>query len=353
MGKHSRAAISESQTEPPRLIALLESAAKTTYDSSPGVWDEVLTALNLNLCYQPTIAGVLRKGTWRSAANPRAYVATAAVRSAQRERLPDYIEKEFRRVASSDPSATLVDSATGFNLEDWGGGGVYERTATGGLRYVDADDDDYYRETPEWLQRGDEHDAVDWETVAAYAVLKPRMACHLARVLITRLDLRLGRPEAMSRAANADEASAIEATWKWIDRNVHDRIAPLFKMAAPPRPLTAAEVASFPLLAPGVSLRVDIQPHWDGKQLLLARTGLIPDGDGTFPAFYVEADSETAAVDVLRVAAREGEDSEIFHFWPIESGAGTVETSQPSEQKEFAKPWDVLSRLAKKKSRPL
>src|SRR5260370_27926543 len=102
MGKHSRAAISDGQTEPQRLVYLLESAAKTNYDSNPGLWDEVLTALNLNLCYQPTIAEVLRKGTWRNAANARAYVATAAVRSARGKNLPDYFEKDFRRVESGD-----------------------------------------------------------------------------------------------------------------------------------------------------------------------------------------------------------------------------------------------------------
>jgi hypothetical protein len=355
MGKHSRAAISDGQTEPQRLISLLESAAKTNYDSNPGLWDEVLTALNLNLCYQPTIAEVLRKGTWRNAANARAYVATAAVRSARGKNLPDYFEKDFRRVESGDPNGevgTLIDSAAGFDIEDWGGGGIYDRTATGAMRYMDSDDDDYYREIPDWLQRGAEYDAVDWETVAAYAVLKPRMACHLARVLIMRLDLRLGRPEAMSRAANADEATAIEAAWKWIDRNVNDRIAPLFQMAAAPRTLTATEIASYPLLAPGVSLRVDFQLQWDGSRLLLARTGLIPDGDGTFPAFCVEADSEAAAMDTLRLAASEGGDSEIFHFWPLESGAIAVEMSKLSKQGAFAKPWDVLSRVSARKSLP-
>jgi len=204
------------QAEEQRLISLLESAAEITYDSNPGLWDKVLTALNLKLVYQPTIAEVLREGTWRKAANARGYVATAAVRSARGKNLPDYFEKEFRRVASNDPKGdggTTTDSATGLNLEEWGGGGVYERTAAGSIRYVDSYDDDYYREIPQWLQRGDEFDTVDWETVAAYAVLKPRMACHLARVLIMRLELCLGRPEAMSRSANADEAAAIEATW--------------------------------------------------------------------------------------------------------------------------------------------
>jgi hypothetical protein len=73
-------ATSEDQTEAKRLMVLLESAAKTTtYDLNPQLWNEVLTVLNLDICYQVTIAEVLRRGTWRKAANPRAYIASAAV----------------------------------------------------------------------------------------------------------------------------------------------------------------------------------------------------------------------------------------------------------------------------------
>jgi hypothetical protein len=328
------------QTDAPRLTVLFESAAKTTtYDSNPKLWDEVLTGLNLDLRYQLTVAEVLRRGTWRSAKNARAYIASAAVRSARGQKLLDYSDKEFRRVASDEPNSdvgTHVDSGAGFDLEEWGGGGVYERTASGAIRYVDSDDDGDYRQIPGWLQRGEEPDAVDWETVAAYAVLKPRMACQLARALINRFELRIGRPETMARAANDDEAAAIEAAWKWIDRNAQDRIAPLFKMVGPPRTLTTAEIASFPLLAPSVSLRVDLQPHWDGKRLFLVRTGVLPDGHGILPVCYVEADSEAAGMETLHLAASEGtaeENSEIFHFWTVEPGTGTVETPELSRKR--------------------
>src|SRR5580698_8958182 len=81
MGKRSRSGLQplptatrEDQLEAQRLMVLLESAAKTTtYDQSPHLWDELLTVLNLDICYQLTIAEVLRRGTWRKAANPRAY----------------------------------------------------------------------------------------------------------------------------------------------------------------------------------------------------------------------------------------------------------------------------------------
>jgi hypothetical protein len=327
------------QIDAQRLRVLLESAAKTTYDANKKLWDEVLTVLTLDLCYQPTIAEVLRGKTWRNAANPRAYIASAAVRAARRKELPDYSEKEFRRVSSDEPNGdvgTRIDSGAGFDLEDWGGGGVYQRTASGAIRYVDSYDDVDDRQIPGWLQRGEEHDAVDWETVAVYAVLKPRMACLLARVLIYRLDRRLGRAEAMARAENDDEAAAIEAAWKWIDRNRDDRIAPLFKMAGPPRPLTSEDIASFPLLVPGVSLRLDVELHREGnkRRFVLAR-------DGAFPVYWFKTKSEKAAMDELRKYASEGdeeEDSDIFHFWPIQSAINEVETPKRSKQ-------EILSRV--------
>ena len=345
------------QDEPHRETALFDAAAKNTYDSNPDLWGEVLTVLNLDLCYQPTIADVLQRGTWRTAANPRAYIATAAVRSARGKKLPDYFEKEFRRVPSDEPNSdvgTRLDSGAEFDLENWGGGGVYERTASGAIRYVD-DSDDYglERRIPAWLRRGHETDTVDWETVAAYAVLKPRMACQLARVLITRLELRIGRPEAMARAANTDESAAIEATWKWIDRNVQDRIAPLFKGNRPPRSLTEADIASFPLLSPGVSLRVDLQPHWDGKRLFLVRATFVQDVDEIIPLCYVEADSEAEAMDTYRLAATERHEelSSLFHFWDIEKTA-PAENSEPSTEGGFVKPWVALSRAQNKPFRP-
>jgi len=335
------------QMDARRLTVLLESAAKTTaYDSNPKLWDEVLTGLNLDLRYQLTVAEVLRRGTWRKAKNVRAYIASASVRSARGKKLPDYSEKEFRRVASGNPNddvGTHTDSGAGFDLENWGGGGVYERTASGAIRYVDSDDDGCYREIPRWLQRGEEHDAVDWETVAAYAVLKPRMACLLARVLITRLDRRLGRPEAMARATSDKEAKAIEAAWKWIDRNADERITPLFKMHAPPRALAAQEIASFPLFASRVSLRLDIEPRWDRKkkQLVLAR-------DGFLPVFSFKAVSKSAAMEFLRDLASDWPDPEIFHYWPMPEKVDTVEMPERLQPGAFAKPWEVLSRMGSK-----
>jgi hypothetical protein len=50
--------------------------------------------------------------------------------------------------APNDDVGTHIDSGAGFDLEDWSGGGVDERTASGAIRYVRSDYDDYYREIP-------------------------------------------------------------------------------------------------------------------------------------------------------------------------------------------------------------
>jgi len=338
------------QKDAQRLTVLLESAAKTTYDSDPTLWDELLKALNLDRLYQLTVAEVLRQGRWRKTKNPCAYISSAAVRSARGKRLPDYSEKQFRRVASDEPNddvGTHIDSAAGFDLEDWGGGGVYERTASGAIRYVESDDDNYYRQIPGWLQRGEEHDAVDWETVAAYAAIKPRMACLLAQVLIARLDRRLGRPEAMACSASDKEAKAIEAAWKWIDRNADERIAPLFKMHAPPRLLTADDIVAFPRLAGGVSLRLDIEPQWNRKRklLILAR-------DGVRNLLGVKAGSAKAAMKILRVIAPVTDNPEVFHYWPMQNEPDAEEAPEPVNPGAFTKPWEVLSRVGNKPFRP-
>lgn len=85
-----------------------------------------------------------------------------------------------------------------------------------------------------WLQCEDDPEAVDWDTVARYAVQKGRMAPALAKTLRLRFDDRIGRPAAMATAKNAKAAREIENCWKWIDRNWRSRIAPLFQLQAPP-----------------------------------------------------------------------------------------------------------------------
>jgi hypothetical protein len=183
------------------------------------------------------------------------------------------------------------------------------------MRWIDDGDDEH--QIPEWLQRGEEYDAVDWETVAAYAAQKPRMAPDLARTLILRFERHIGRPEAVARAWSEREGRAIAAAWKWIDRNWKDRIAPLFQAEKPQWPLADTHVQGFPMLASGVSLRLDTYVQWDRARLVLVREGLPAAEDGTFPVYRIEADSMESAVQSLRCAAAAEEMPELFHIWPI------------------------------------
>jgi hypothetical protein len=75
----------------PCAVTLFEAALKKpVYDGNENVWDPVLELLNLPLGYQPVIAIVLRQERWRTAADPKAYVATAASRQARSMKLlPD------------------------------------------------------------------------------------------------------------------------------------------------------------------------------------------------------------------------------------------------------------------------
>jgi hypothetical protein len=90
------------------------------------------------------------------------------------------------------------------------------------------------QQIPQWLQKRGEHDAVNWEIVAQYVALKPRMVRALARALRLRFEDRITKRAALEQTANLKEAREIENAWKWIDRCWKTRIAPLFQMEQPP-----------------------------------------------------------------------------------------------------------------------
>jgi hypothetical protein len=311
--------------KPDRVVSLFERAlAGVVYDENRQVWDELLNTLNLKTCYQPAIARVLSEGRWRNKQNPRAYVATAAARAALSMNLLDFNERGFRRIQSSDVSDNRPTTRQSISpidgpdiIENACGGGIYERTPTGAMRWVDGGDDDY-REIPPWLRRGDEYDTVDWETVAVYAVHKPRMAYNLARALTGM---------ATGPRPTEHENHEIEAGRKWIDRNRQARIVPLFQMEKPPRELTALDLEAFPMLSSRVSLRVDTYLQWDGSLLAMVRMGLTPASDGSTPAYWLEADSLEEAVGLLCAVADEVDGPrELFHIWPIETGTSPKTT---------------------------
>jgi hypothetical protein len=96
-------------------LADFEAVVGTVYDENRDAWETVMKALNLRLCYQPAVAEVLGQARWRTARNPRAYIATAAYRRALSMELPYWIDRvvepdgtvrRFRTVPSSAPYST-------------------------------------------------------------------------------------------------------------------------------------------------------------------------------------------------------------------------------------------------------
>jgi hypothetical protein len=57
-------------------------------------------------------------------------------------------------------------------------------------------------------------------------------------------------------------------------------------------------------------------------------------------------------MELLRGVASEWDVPEFFHYWPIQSEADRVEKPEPAKPGEFAKPWEVLSRVGNKTFRP-
>ncbi|MCE5306803.1 MAG: hypothetical protein LLG20_04105 [Acidobacteriales bacterium] len=86
---------------------------------------------------------------------------------------------------------------------------------------------------PQWLQRDEEYDAVDWLKVARHVARKPRMIPALAKALTQRA-AGFSRPRSVTMAASKEEAREIEAAWRWIDREWQRTIVPLFLHEQPP-----------------------------------------------------------------------------------------------------------------------
>jgi len=227
----------EAATTKEDIVELLNAAySQPEYDKSKGLWDAILERLNLPLCYQPAIAKVLLENRWRSAANPRAYVATASWTQGVKMQLPnrplaDIERADMSRIPKFAPTKRVHESASDEGrLENF----IYHS----------------FSETaeespiPDWLQKKHESDAIDWQKVARYAVLKPEMKKSLVRALELRFEMGLSRDKAVATGGCADEKKEIEAAWKWIDRNVEERIAPLFRMDEPPSKLQKQKNAS-------------------------------------------------------------------------------------------------------------
>jgi hypothetical protein len=332
-----------------QVASIFERAlAEPAYETNRAAWDELLTLLNLKLCYQPAVASVLKEGRWRTASNPRAYVATASARLALRMGLRDLIDLEFRvqkgSFSGGPPTALHSVSPPGGPdlFESASPNGGYVRTGSGAMRSIAGWDEDEHRTIPVWLQRGGEQDCVDWETVAAYSARKPRMVYPLAKTLIHRFEQHLGYPTAIATEAHgrySREMRGVRAAWQWIDRN-QARISSLFRSERPlsvrcppnlkvngePKWLrdesfesdyTPLIVDDFLVVANGVTLRLDVDCIWWGedKNLELERND-VPPGFERPPAYYADCRTLQEAMSVLRSMTQRVEATQFFHFWP-------------------------------------
>jgi len=266
---------------PDKAAVLFDRLSKTPREVHDAEWLHLVSeVLKLPACYLPAAQEILRQGAWRRhtgrGQNPIGYVKTATEREGLRMGLathrhdrtePRILTKDQPRKQKKEPESRTedlrfdrLDKRLGHvplavpvgvtysdhidQLQGVGSNGMPTKTSRGTWHQGSGElADDYdYRAIPVWLRRDGESDAVDWETVAEYAALKPHLAPSLAKTLRLRLDERVGRPAAMRAASSPREAHEIEAAWKWIDRYTETRIAPLFKLSAPPVPRGRAKV---------------------------------------------------------------------------------------------------------------
>jgi len=242
--------------------ALFESTAHEPYDGNEAAWDRVLELLGFSLSLQPAVAKILSQDGWRSAKDPKAYVATAAWRQHSSMKLVDYDCRDFRVVSTGrldDDSDHRPDVSV-----DHGGN---ERPISdlerldNHMHHVAVRQHLYDDDTPQipaWLQRPDESDRVDWSVVAQYAALKPAMRPSLARALDLRFSQGLTRQTALLGTKGNDQRHKLEAAWRWIDRNIATRIAPLFSRERAPHSMLATERRTSRkgnFISPGEALR--------------------------------------------------------------------------------------------------
>jgi len=265
------------------VVLLLDKLAALPVEGNDEEWLQFMgDTLKMQLCYLPAAQEVLRQNRWRAhtgkGQNPIGYIKTATYREALRMGLAMYRETAEPRILTKDvPKRSALPERNedlrfdrldvqkgraplSIPEDKWDAyedhvdalhaahydSGTYRRTEQGVWRQggdsLDVDNDySVHCEVPDWLQRRDDPDAVDWETVARYAARKPRMVPALARALKLRFDDRIGRPQAVARMASAQQGLEIEAAWKWIDRYWRERIAPLFQLEKPPATKAAGD----------------------------------------------------------------------------------------------------------------
>jgi hypothetical protein len=218
------------------VVAALGNVAGKFYDEMPKDWDAVMRLLNLSLCYQPAVAMVLKTAHWKRAANPKAYVATAAFRLAVKH---DLVERpRFHSPYRFDEvDAGPVSNHISARLNSDGEEMTYEEQ----MDRMDFEFGDYFEDSkieeriPDWLRRDQESGwHVDWVRVAECAVRKESMVDSVADIL-QLMALGVPRERAFEMAQDETERKAMQAAWRWVDRNWESRIVRLFARQQPPK----------------------------------------------------------------------------------------------------------------------
>jgi len=247
------------------VASLFERAlAGPIYDANQHAWDEVLDTLNLGHCYQLAVAKVLSEGRWRNSENPRAYVATAAARQALAMRLPDFRDKGIYRLPGEESKFDSGEQATrrqSISPPRYDGDRELMPDIVDGAAEI-CDTPSVWERIPEWLQHDEDADAVDWCKVAQHAARKRAMVPMLGRALTLRAS-GISRPRAVAMARDKQEARAIEAAWKWIDREWERLIVPLFHDKSLPERNSKLPTSK--------SCRTDFLKPWEALARVLAR----------------------------------------------------------------------------------
>jgi hypothetical protein len=218
-----------------RVLAMLSGVAGRFYEEDEPGWNSVMELLNLPLCYQPGVAMALKGGRWKRAENPKAYVATVAFRLAIEHDLVD--RPQFRTAYKKDgiDGGPFSDHISNRKNEDGTEMTYEEQMDRLDLEFGDQFEDLRIEDrVPDWLRMRNGHGwHVDWVRVAQCAVRKGSMLDDVA-IILQMMALGVPRDQVFEMAEDEKERKAMQAAWRWVDRNWDSRIVHLFRRECPP-----------------------------------------------------------------------------------------------------------------------
>jgi hypothetical protein len=214
---------------------MLSGVAGRFYEEDEPGWNSVMELLNLPLCYQPGVAMALKGGRWKRAENPKAYVATVAFRLAIEHDLVD--RPQFRTAYKKDgiDGGPFSDHISNRKNEDGTEMTYEEQMDRLDLEFGDQFEDLRIEDrVPDWLRMRNGHGwHVDWVRVAQCAVRKGSMLDDVA-IILQMMALGVPRDQVFEMAEDEKERKAMQAAWRWVDRNWDSRIVHLFRRECPP-----------------------------------------------------------------------------------------------------------------------